>query len=108
MELETFFTLVQYAMIGIGSLVFLAVIWIALNEYVLDLGKIKDEKGKTAGFIFTVFKFGFVYAKPNTRLHFNLNKIRETEGQQWFMSAPEWFNKHVFNVNPNMRRKDRW
>ena len=69
-----------------------------LYDLFIDLGPIEGDNGVTAGYIVGAFKFGVVYAKKDTRLYHNLNQMRKTEGKQWFVSCPLWFNKYVRNV----------
>lgn len=46
----------------------------------------------------TVFGFGLMKAKPDTVFYRNINKLRDTEGQIWFVIAPTWFNRYIWNI----------
>ncbi|MCA1800747.1 MAG: hypothetical protein LC650_05590 [Actinobacteria bacterium] len=76
------------------GIVVAVVIAVMLILSVVECGSINHGDG----FIFTVFTFGFVYAKPGTMLNRNCNNVRKTENKSWFFNAPEWFNKYVANL----------
>jgi len=54
--------------------------------------------GEGDGFICTVLGIGFIYAKDDTILNSNCNRLRNTQGKNLFINAPAWFNRYVYNV----------
>jgi len=81
-----------------AATVIVGLVLYVIYDLTCDIGRVKGDNGATAGYIFSVFKFGVVYAKPGTRLNQNLNQMRETEDKTVFVSCPLWFNKYVKNV----------
>ena len=83
-------------------MVFLAIVGFVVVLAVAALTLIHNSEigsiGQGAGFICTVFGFGFIYANDDTILKDNCNRMRKTESKNLFINAPVWFNKYVVNV----------
>ena len=47
-------------------------------------------------FILTVFGFGIVKAKDDEHIKL-FNKLRKTKDKRWFIEAPVWFNRTIYN-----------
>lgn len=46
---------------------------------------------------FLFLGFGFVYAETEDMRNF-LNSLRKTRNKKFFLTAPVWFNRHVWNI----------
>lgn len=56
--------------------------------------------------IITVFGFGLVLTKVDSFGYQQCNKMRKTENRQVFITAPMWFNKHVWNIGGSMGEEE--
>lgn len=53
---------------------------------------------KDSHVLFTIFGFGLIYTYDNSEAKKILNLINKSENKNWFITAPKWFNKHVWNI----------
>jgi len=43
------------------------------------------------------YDFGFIIARNETLIK-NMNKLRKTENNTFFITAPKWFNVYIYNI----------
>ncbi|MCA1800334.1 MAG: hypothetical protein LC650_03485 [Actinobacteria bacterium] len=79
-----------FTVLGIMVVVFVVAVVVFA---VTDFGPINR-----SGFIFTVCRFGFVYAKPGTSFNENLNRTRKTKGKRLFLCTPTWASRYIKQI----------
>ncbi len=47
-------------------------------------------------FCFSIFRFGLLYAKKED-IAKQCNDLTKSNNKRWFVAAPMWFNKYVYN-----------
>ena len=86
--------MIFFTIIGV-LVVSLITVWV-VAEY-CEVGPINGVSGPD-GYICKILGFGVIYSKHETVLNENLNQLRKTKNQQWFFTAPSWFNRCIYNV----------
>jgi hypothetical protein len=70
----------------------ISVIFVTLIFLSIKFGFKKDSY-----LLFTIFDFGLIYTYDNSASKEKLNLINKSEDKNWFITAPKWFNKYVWN-----------
>lgn len=79
----------------VASIVGYIVITVFAIYFVLNGIKILEN----GGVIVSYFGFGIMYVPKENEYTFKMaNKGRKTEGRHWFITAPTWFNKNIWNI----------
>jgi len=80
----------------VGYVVLSLVTLIAACYIIAFLIDVIEFKNNENYFCFAIFRFGLLYAKKED-IAKQCNDLTKSNNKRWFVAAPMWFNKHVYN-----------